>query len=142
MCRVAVMFGIVAAVAFANPAGAAVFFPHDFFHEPAPSPPVFDSHDGFSPTNDSLGGGIRPFEAPIPASFDAGDDQNGFGPGWTGIPLFDIRFDPGHDFYNSLKIAPPAVPEPETWTMLLFGFAAVGFVARRAVRALPVASAS
>lgn len=151
MRRVAVTLGMVAAVALANPAGAAVLLPHDFFHEPAPSPPVFgfgangNLPHGFGPiSNDALGGGIRPFDVPVAPGFDAGDDQNGSGLGGNDVPLFDIRFDPGHDFYNSLsaQIIAPSVPESSTWMMLLLGFAAVGFMTRRAVSALPVASAS
>ena len=140
MRRVAVTFGMLAAVALANPASAALQLPHDFFDEPGPRPiaPDFNMignlpHGLGYRTNDVLGGQVIPFGLQLSPHFELGSDQNDIQLGGNGVPLFNVRFDPGHDFYNSLtaQIAVSSVPEPQTWMMLLLGFAAIGFAIRR-----------
>lgn len=139
MCRVAITFGMIAAVALVSPAGGAISLPHDFFHEPAPSTTLvnFDMignlrHDSAPIVDDVLENSASP-------SFQLSSHQSEFQLGGNGIPLFNVRFDPEHDFYNTLtaQIAVPSVPETSTWMMLLVGFAAIGFAMRRAKHANP-----
>src|SRR5690348_11655849 len=67
MCRVAITFGMIAAVALVSPAGGAIPLSHDFFHEPAPSTPLvnFDMignlrHDSGSIVDDVLENSASP----------------------------------------------------------------------------------
>lgn len=138
MHRVAVIFGMVAALAFANPAKAALPLPHNFFDDAAARPAPIDfnmignlSH-GFGATTNGFGGAATPLLGPAYASLQLGNHEDNLSLGGNGFPIFNVRFDPQHDFYNDLTAqVSVGVPESSTWTMLLLGFAAIGFGMRR-----------
>lgn len=63
-----------------------------------------------------------------------GGGRGGNSPGMSGGPVFASNpadFGGGN---GSEELVPPPIPEPETWAMMLAGFAVLGFAARRRAR--------
>lgn len=137
MRSIAITFGMMAAVALANPAEGALPLPHGFFHEHAPTTTPVDLGTYGNPRHDAGPIVDDVLDNPDPPIFQPGSDRNGFQLGGNGVPVFNVRFDPENDFYYRLTAQIASVPESSTWMMLLLGFAAIGFAMRRTREAKP-----
>lgn len=96
---------------------------------PQPNSPV----PGDGKLNSLLASGSHPYSPVVGAEFDPFQIKYAFTP--QSVP--DLRIDPAVApiHYDGIFVAPPAVPEPATWAMLLVGFATVGGAMRRSVSA-------